>query len=183
MNFYKKNKHVVHHYAFQVGCYYVAWFATIFLAALNQAVWSAVVIWGFCAAQFAWQKWVDRRIHGLFTLCFILAAFGFIVDTFLIHTNWMIFNANPWQMIGSPPWMIGLWVSFAITYYATCQSFFRRYAILTLLCIIGFPLAYKAGAALGAATIYNHMTLVIIAIYGTALMLGTTYWINKKSSD
>lgn len=138
------------HYLFHYVAYYIAWVAGIYCAALGHNSLAVSIVLGITGIQVAWQFTVAKRTQGIFLLIGIFTLGGFLIDTLFLRTGLVVFYANPFQTIMSPPWMISLWVSFAVAYYALMEPLWRRYALLGGMSFMAFPLAYLAGIKLGA---------------------------------
>jgi hypothetical protein len=67
--------------------------------------------------------------------------------------------------------MVGLWVSFGFSVCYFLGPYIKRYGLMTLLSAVGFPLAYAAGAHLGAATLPLGLLSLIAIGLGHGLML------------
>lgn len=169
------------HLLFYVITYYLVWFAAIFSAAAGY-YWLGFIVASLISA---WQWWwlrqqVTARHLGLLVLLFLLA--GFVVDSTMSYCGFFIFYANPWQL--APPWIIGLWLNFGIVYYATLKHCFSQFRLLSLLALFGFPLAYVAGARLGAGEfVYGYASSVLIgAIWAILLPLISAFYL-KLTGD
>ncbi|MDA0207322.1 MAG: DUF2878 domain-containing protein [Acidobacteria bacterium] len=123
--------------AFQAG-----WFACI-LGAANGMPWlGPIVVAAFLAAML-----VTRRDRGAFTLRMTGAAgIGFIADTVLLRMGILDFGNDAF----SPLWMTALWPNLAATLDSSLGWLSGRYFLAALFGAVGGPLAYYAGARLGA---------------------------------
>ncbi len=137
---------------FDLVAYYSVWFACVLGAAHGHA-WSGLLI---SIAITALQTYVHTqtqaapllwRFIGLMTVC------GFIVDSLAVQLNWIALAANPLAFHCSAPWMVGLWLNFSFILYAYLRQHFLNYRLFAVLSLLGFPVAYYAGTALGAATL------------------------------
>jgi hypothetical protein len=61
-------------------------------------------------------------------------------------------QSSPVLLLGSvlPVWMVALWAAFATTLNVSLRAYRHRYAVGAAIAAVGAPLAYEAGAALGA---------------------------------
>jgi len=128
---------VLNFVAFQAG-----WFACI-LGAANGMPWlGPIVVAAFLAAML-----VTRRDRGAFTLRMTGAAgIGFIADTVLLRMGILDFGNDAF----SPLWMTALWPNLAATLDSSLGWLSGRYVLAALFGAVGGPLAYYAGARLGA---------------------------------
>jgi hypothetical protein len=79
--------------------------------------------------------------------------------------------AAAWPEGFAPYWMLSLWIAFATTLNHSLRWLMSRPAAAGLAGLIGGPLAYLAGAKLGALTLVTPATtLPIIALLWTAAM-------------
>ncbi len=123
--------------AFQAG-----WFACI-LGAANGVPWlGPIVVVAFLAAML-----ITRRDRVAFTLRMTGAAgLGFIADTILLRIGVLDFGNDAF----SPLWMTALWPNLAATLDSSLGWLSGRYVLAAAFGAVGGPLAYYAGARLGA---------------------------------
>ncbi len=98
-------------------------------------------------------------------LVLIAGVLGLVVDTILITGGWMMFRAGVVLDPFPPYWMVALWLLFATTLNHSLAWLKSRRLMAAFLGFIGGPLAYYAGAKLGAAEISFPESLLAI---GTA---------------
>ena len=123
--------------AFQAG-----WFASI-LGAANGMPWLGPIV----VAAFLATMLVTRRDRASFALRLTGAAgLGFIADTILLRMGVLDFGNEAF----SPLWMTALWPNLAATLGSSLGWLSRRYVLASLLGAVAGPLAYYAGARLGA---------------------------------
>lgn len=143
--------------------YYVVWFTCIYSAA-KACHWIGFIIALIVTVlQYAWQRYVKHQTTHLAIFLIYLTFIGVIGDSLLTYFDIIKFYANPFAFPFSPPFMIGIWFNFAMLFYALLLKFVSRPAVIAGLSLIGFPLAYYAGAIQGAAILINgfYSTLVI----------------------
>jgi hypothetical protein len=92
---------------------------------------------------------------------------GSFTDTLFIWSGFIVFQSNPFAPYFTSPWMISIWISFAVLMFATLSSLFKHYFILGILSFLGFALAYGFGTKMGAA-LFPHG-------YGTCVLIGITW--------
>ena len=138
-----------------------AWFAAV-LGAANGIPWLGTLVLLPVLA-------VNIRLADLrrAEACLILAAglLGFAFDTALVAAG--VFTPVqyllPYPL--SPPWMVGLWMSFAATLNVSMSWLQGRYLTAALFGAAGGPLAYLSGARLGAtATEPDQYGLLLLAV-------------------
>jgi hypothetical protein len=141
--------------AFQLG-----WFAAV-LGAGRGAPWLAVAV---IPAVLLFDMLLADDWREELALAGLAAVMGFAFDTSLIAAG--VFLPRPFLFPRpfSPAWMVLLWVNQATTLNC-CLAWLRgRYLAGALFGAIGGPLAYLAGAKLGAAALPSRGDLLILAI-------------------
>jgi hypothetical protein len=140
---------------FQTG-----WFACVLSAAAGRPVLGPLVVGAVVTANIVWS--VERR--ALVVLAVLAAVIGYAVDSGLVLGGLMSFP--PDARLGGPStlWMVALWVNLAITLRSSLGWLRGRYALAAVLGAVGGPLAYGAGAGLGAITIAEPMWLALAAV-------------------
>jgi apolipoprotein D and lipocalin family protein len=97
---------------------------------------------------------------------------GLVVDTALLRSGELRFVAGTWPEGFAPYWMLSLWAAFATTLNHSLRWVMRRPWVAALLGVIGGPLAYLAGAKLGAlhlASLQTALPLIGVA-WGIAMV-------------
>jgi hypothetical protein len=146
-------------YIFQIIAYYIAWFVCITFAAHHNNFAATLTVAVIIVLQIIWQFYrKDTRYLFIFTVCLTLV--GCVIDTELVRLNIIRFNANPFVNF-TPPWMIAIWVCFAIVVFSALKKYMRHYFVLGILSFILFPLSYYLGAKLGAASFPNGEIKII----------------------
>lgn len=154
------------HFFFHYICYYAAWVLGVMYVAAGKGVLAATIVVAITALQVAWQYQVQKRTQGLLLMVLIFTLAGFIVDSIFLYEGMILFNANPWLHAWSPPWMISLWISFAVSYYAVMDKLWRRYWLIGFLSLFAVPFAYYAGIRLGVASLPKG--IMSLGFYGLA---------------
>lgn len=168
-------------FPFHYIAYYVAWLLGVSMPAHQEGGWAVVVVLGITAIQLAWQVWIDKRVHGLLRMVAVFTVIGSIVDSVVMNMGLIVFRDNPWAPFCSPPWMIALWINFAVVYYAVMHILWGRYLYLGLMSALAFPLVYLAGERLGAVTfpLGDESALIYGALW-LVLMPLCDYWSRKQ---
>lgn len=150
---------------YNVAAYQLAWFAVLIGAARGFAWAGAAVALLVCAVHLAMRR--QALEVGLMVLCLSL---GIIVDSTLAISGQVHFAA--WPLEVAPYWMTALWLAFATTLNHSLRWLMVRPALAVLVGSIGGPLAYLAGARLGALDIATPGTaLPLIALLWSASLL------------
>lgn len=148
----------------QLVIYNTVWIVNILLSARGYIYIGLAISLPFCFIQLilhqiVYDKWKPVLI---FTVC--LSALGLTVDSILSFFTIIHFAANPFNNMIASPFLVGIWVSFSIMFYSLLKSWFNRYGLISLLSLVGFPLAYYLGANLGAAE--SHMGISAYLLVG-----------------
>ena len=146
--------------------YQLAWFAVLISASLGVA-WA-----GAATAILVAAVHVSLRRDPLeLQLIGIAAGIGLLVDSTLALTGQVRFEAA-WPEGFAPYWMLCLWTAFATTLNHSLRWLMNRPVAAALAGAVGGPLAYLAGAKLGALTIATPaVTLPFIALLWTPAMI------------
>lgn len=150
--------------------YQGAWLACVLGAAKGSPWWGPAMVIPLAAAFVA----CTRPRVGALALLGVASLLGIVIDGSLVMCGALAFTAAA----GGPgliaPWMVALWVAFATTLpWAMAFLRGRRWLAMGLGALLG-PLAYAAGARLGAVTLGDFMPLALAAIalgWGAALPL------------
>jgi hypothetical protein len=156
--------------------YQVAWFAVIIGAAQGFA-WAGALVALLVAA-----------VHGLrhrqaieWKLMALAVLIGLLVDSTLAITGQVRF-AEAWPQNLAPYWMLSLWIAFATTLNHSLRWLMHRPVAAALAGAIGGPLAYVAGAKLGALVIVTpSTTLPLIAMLWTPAMIALSMIVLRAS--
>lgn len=146
----------------------LAWFAAI-LGAAQDLPWLGPVA-ALPALVLAYRRHpgVSLRL-GILALCL-----GWIVDGVLGLSGMAVFRAGPLDGHLPPPWMLTLWVLYALA-FLSCLGWTLKFRWLPpVLAALSAPGAYLGGAALGALVLPADRVLTILAIavgYGLATAL------------
>lgn len=154
------------YYIVHTFLYYVAWALGILFAAHGKGWESFFIILAFTCVQFVLEYRITLNKDALIGMTLLLTAAGMVVDTVWVVTGIVVFNGNPFAGYFTSPWMVGLWLSFAVFTYATKPFDYFNLYILSAFAFLGFSLVYAIGAKLGAAYFpYGQVkTSVVIGI-------------------
>jgi apolipoprotein D and lipocalin family protein len=153
---------------YNIVAYQAAWFACVLGAAYGMPWVGAAVCFAVVAAHLALtqQRAVKLKLIGAAILV------GLLVDTALLRSGHLWFVSGTWPKGIAPYWMLSLWAAFATTFNHSLRWVVSRLWVSTLLGAIGGPLAYLAGAKLGALHIAAPQTaLPMIGVaWGLAML-------------
>jgi apolipoprotein D and lipocalin family protein len=153
---------------YNVVAYQAAWFACVLSAAFGMPWLGAAAALAVVAAHLTL---IDRRTAEL-KLIAAAVVVGLVVDTALLRSGELRFVSSTWPEGFAPYWMLSLWAAFATTLNHSLRWVVRRPWVATLLGVIGGPLAYLAGAKLGAlhlASLQTALPLIGVA-WGIAMV-------------
>lgn len=139
--------------------YQCAWFAVILGAAHGMAQEGVAVAVLVAAVHLALRpERVELQLIGAAVLA------GLVVDSALVVSGRVQFAAA-WPQGLAPLWMLSLWAAFATTLNHSMRWLMARPAVAALAGAMGGPLAYLAGAKLGALTLVAPLaSLTLIAV-------------------
>lgn len=140
---------------FQIG-----WAACV-LGAAQGFPWAGPLV---VAALALWTVRVSRDRAGEVRLIVFCAALGFLLDSFLALIEVFAFRDGFELGWVSRPWMVALWVNFALTLRLSMSWLQGRYLTAAVLGAMGGPLAYAAGARLGAVELNGIYSFSILAL-------------------
>lgn len=143
--------------------------ATALPLLMAQAVWWAAILAGAALAaaallvQIVLAYWLDRNSLPSWRRLLLLTGSGLLLDAVTVQLDLVAFRDA--SAVGLPLWLLLLWLSFALTVPRLQQWLPSRASQLAVF-VIAAPLAYFAGAALGAATVQQPLW------YGITLVAG-----------
>ena len=147
--------------------YNVGWFAAVFFAASGQPwIGIASVILVAAAHLLSVPAWKKEA----FTLL-LAALLGFVWESALVWTGVLSYPTAPGIGPLAPLWIVALWVNFATTINVSLAWVKRSWWLASIFGAIGGPLAFAAGAGLGAVRFGDPVTSLIVIGVGWAIIL------------
>ncbi len=168
------------HYLFHLIAYYVAWFSCINLAAHGYAWLSSFIVIACVSIQMVWQYKVQHQTRGLWYFIGLIVLISTLVDSLLIFNEIIIYAANPFAPYVTSPWMITIWISFGLIFYATLQNLINHLIPLGLLSFAGFALAFAMGAKMGAVFFPYVIKLAFLSVQFGLFYSLFLYYITRK---
>ena len=152
----------------------VGWFACVLGAAHGRPWLGPFVVTVLLALHW---KWSDRRRDDL-VLMLAAGAFGLTIDSAQAAVGWLRFEGSllPWL---SPPWIVALWIHLGTTRNGLLGLLASRLALAPLVGGVGGPIAYLAGARLGAAELLGPAVVSIAAVWAVFLPLAA-FWVQRQ---
>lgn len=161
---------------FNVVAYQLAWFAVLIGAARGMA-WAGALVALLVGAAHLWQRRdaIEWRLMGA------CLAIGLLVDSILGGTGQVRYA--DWPSAAAPYWMLSLWLAFATTLNHSLRWLMTRPMVAVLVGAVCGPLAYLAGAKLGALElIAPRLGLPMLALLWAAAMLTLSLVLLRHSS-
>lgn len=147
--------------AFQVG-----WFACV-LGGAHQLPWlGAAVVPIVVAIHLA----VAARPLDEAMLIGSAAVLGFVWDSALVAAGLLIYPSGVLLPGIAPYWIGAMWINFATTLNVTLRWLKGRWRLAGIFGAFGGPLAYYAGAKLGAVSFSNDVTALVTLGLGWAFL-------------
>ena len=148
---------------------------------IYQIVWLACILsaargipgLGILAALIAvvWHVSQAQRPLAEFQLILLTGLIGGLWDSLLVIVGLIQYPSGslmPWM---APIWIITLWMAFATTFNLGLRWLHGHYGLAAIFGMIGGPLAWWAGHALGALTLLNPLvSLAVLGLGWAALM-------------
>lgn len=141
--------------------YQVVWFCAV-IGAGDGRWWPGVAA---AAAFIAWQFAVSNRRAADLRLVALALACGLVGDGTLAASGWGTYAASPLGDRAAPPWILAVWMSFAMTLRVSLGWLCRRPWLALAVGLVGGPLAY-----LGAARGFGALVFATPAWPGMALL-------------
>ena len=110
------------------------------------------------------------------------ALIGVLVDSTLVWVGAMSFAEAAGPGYPTTPWMVALWINFAASLRHSLHWICGRYVLGFALGAIGGPLAYFAGAKMGALVIQSPLAVIVAWSIAMPLLLWIEQWAKRKES-
>jgi len=116
-------------------------------------------------------------------ILFISAAFtGYTLEFMLVMSKMIVYPSQTMLGILVPIWMITLWINLAATLHYSLSWLKNRYLASAVLAAVAAPLAYGAGARLGAIQLSGTPALILIAL-AWSLAMPFLFWLTTVFGD
>ncbi|MCT7328791.1 DUF2878 domain-containing protein [Ralstonia mojiangensis] len=153
------------------------WFVCV-LSAARDAAWLGIV---FVAALLALHLQQARRPHQELRLVLWIVVLAAPWETLLIRTGLIAYPHGAVWAGFVPPWLLALWVLFAIQVNVLFRWLRGRRRLAMALGAIAGPLSFRAGAALGAAHIPDMLVTLGVLAVGWAIWMPLLVWMGERS--
>jgi Protein of unknown function (DUF2878) len=142
---------VINFAAFQLG-----WFACVLGAAHDMPSLGLVVTVGVVLLHLAVSTHPERELK----LALFAMALGAVFDSVLVATGWLRYPNGTLLPGTAPYWIIAMWALLATTLSTSLSWLQGRLRLAAALGAVAGPLAYLAGARLGALTIVTPIPAI-----------------------
>lgn len=166
------NRTLLNVVGFQFG-----WFCCV-LGAANGMPWLGPLV---ALPVVGWHLFDAGDPRAEFKLILIASVLGSLFDQALLSAGLLRFvDSAIWPAYLLPVWMMALWLLFNTTLNVSLRWMRGRLAVAMVFGLVGGPLAYVAGAKLGAITVLEPTTLMIVLAIGWGLLMPVLLWLSVK---
>jgi hypothetical protein len=159
--------------------YQVGWFACILGAAWGHA-WAGTCLGLLVVAA---HLTLARRRRDELDLALWTAAIGVAVDTTQIGLGTLRFDAGTIVAWLPPPWLVVIWMQFAMTFHYSLRWLNGRPSRAALFGGVGGPLAFYAGRQLGVVDLHPDLwpSLMSLAVLWS-LAMPASMWLSGRQA-
>jgi len=154
--------------ALNVAVFQAGWFACV-LGAAHGLPWIGIAL---TSAAVAWHAWRAPSPARELELVAIVVLIGAIWDSALVAAGWIAFAPEAFAERLAPYWILALWALFATTLNVSLRWLRNRPVLAALLGALSGPLAYWAGARLGALELRQTAAIAALAFGWAAILPG-----------
>ena len=155
------------HVLVNLAVFKVAWTAVVVSAAASAPVIGVIAV----AIAVGIHLWSNENPDNEIRLLFIAATMGFAWESVLVLAGLLEYSSGNWVSGLAPYWIVSMWVLFATTLNVGMRWLRRSTAIAAVAGAIGGPLAFFAGASIGAVELVSPAIALIAIGFGWAVML------------
>ena len=165
------NKSLINVLGFQIG-----WFSCV-LGAAHGMPWLGLLV---ALPVMGWH--LTQANNPRLELGWIIPAtlIGSLFDQTLLSAGLLQYPASAWPASLLPVWMMVLWLLFFTTLNVSLRWMRKRHLVAIVFGLVGGPLAYLAGARMGAMQLLDKPMLLIIVGLGWAVITPLTLWVSSK---
>lgn len=156
-------KHVI----VNLAVFKVAWTAVVISAAAGAPVIGVIAV----AIAVGIHLWSCDNPESEIRLLLAAAALGFAWESALVIAGLLEYSSGNWAFGPAPYWIVSMWVLFATTLNVGMRWLRRGTTIAAVAGAIGGPLAFFAGASIGAVELVSPAVALIAIGLGWAVML------------
>ncbi|MEJ2440127.1 MAG: DUF2878 domain-containing protein [Gammaproteobacteria bacterium] len=145
---------------FQIG-----WFACVLSSAAGHPSLGALI----AGAIIAWHVWQARRPSQEISLILVAMLIGMLWDSLLVWQSLLDYHSGILATNTAPYWIVIMWALFATTLNLSLGWLKQHLLLASLLGAIAGPLAYYAGARLGALSVPQPLPAYLALAIGWAV--------------
>lgn len=145
----------------------VAWTAVVVSAAAGVPVVGAIAV----AIAVGIRLWSCDNPEAEIRLLLVAATMGLAWESALVLAGLLEYSSGTWMPGLAPYWIVAMWILFATTLNSGMRWLRRSTAIAAVAGAIGGPLAFFAGASIGAVELASPVIALISIGIGWAVML------------
>jgi len=155
------------HVFVNLAVFKVAWTAVVFSAAAGVPVIGAIAV----AIAVGIHLWSSDNADAEIRLLLVAATMGFAWESALVLAGLLEYSSGTWIPGLAPFWIVAMWILFATTLNVGMRWLRRSTAIAAVAGAIGGPLAFFAGASIGAVELVSPAIALVSIGIGWAAML------------
>ncbi|MGD8926343.1 MAG: DUF2878 domain-containing protein [Thioalkalispiraceae bacterium] len=146
---------------FQIG-----WFACVLGAANNYSLAGSLVAVMIITLHLLTSKnWLQEML-----LVTVVMLIGFAWDSLLVFMNWIDYPAGQLVPATAPYWIVIMWGLFSTTLNVSLSWLKDKLVLSIIFGAVGGPLAYYAGAKLGALELINREYALLALSVGWGIL-------------
>lgn len=155
------------HVFVNLAVFKVAWTAVVVSAAAGVPVVGAIAV----AIAVGIRLWSCDNPEAEIRLLLVAATMGLAWESALVLAGLLEYSSGTWMPGLAPYWIVAMWILFATTLNSGMRWLRRSTAIAAVAGAIGGPLAFFAGASIGAVELASPVIALISIGIGWAVML------------
>ena len=155
------------HVFVNLAVFKVAWTAVVVSAAAGVPVVGAIAV----AIAVGIRLWSCDNPEAEIRLLLVAATMGLAWESTLVLAGLLEYSSGTWMPGLAPYWIVAMWILFATTLNSGMRWLRRSTAIAAVAGAIGGPLAFFAGASIGAVELASPVIALISIGIGWAVML------------
>jgi hypothetical protein len=155
------------HVFVNLAVFKVAWTAVVVSAAAGAPVIGAIAV----ATAVGIHLWSCDNPEAEIRLLLVAATMGLAWESALVLAGLLEYSSGTWMPGLAPYWIVAMWILFATTLNVGMRWLRRSTAIAAVAGAIGGPLAFFAGASIGAVELVSPVIALTAIGIGWAVML------------
>jgi hypothetical protein len=156
--------------------YQLGWFAAVLLAAAGHACLAA----GALVPLLAVHVFLCARPLAELRLLVVVGLVGLAWDSVVMATGWQRYDGGQLWPLLAPLWIVALWAQFATLLRVSLRWLRGRPLQAALLGAVGGPLAWAAGARMGALRLVDPVAALSLQAAGWAVLTPCLVWLGER---